>query len=213
LKHAANQVKPPLKLIMQDELDKQIAARAKHRAQFGRKPAKAYQKNTDQPKEMITIKAADLQVPEGVFKQNDGKVLGPLRAEHAGNNAEGVVLIDEEDSHAVLKLQTPVTQKGLAVAVLVLATKENANQHESEPIRFPALCVSTQEPLIAAGYLYQLGMQTVQRHEPQVKIAVDERDTEAIRCFVFQDQTSLWDAMQSHPVKTVFASEPLLQHD
>lgn len=211
LKHAANQIKPPLKLIMQDELDAQIAARAKHRAQFGRKPAKASQKNTEQSKDMITIKAADLQVPEGVFKQHDGKVLGPLRAEQVGNNAEGVVLIDEEDSHAVLKLPTPVTQKGLAV--LVLATKENANQHESEPIRFPALCLSTQEPLIAAGYLYQLGTQIVQRHEPQVKIAVDERDTEAIRCLVFQDQTSLWEAMQSHPVKTVFASEPLLQHD
>ena len=209
LKQAANQMKPPMKLIMQDELEAQIRARSRHRTQFGRKPAKTSHRPYEHSKEALMLTAAELQVPEGVFKQHDGTILGPLRADQVGPHAEGVVLVDEEDSHAVLKLPTPVTQKGLAV--LVLATKENANVHEADPIRFPALCVTTQEPLIAAGYLYQLGVQEVQRFEPSVKLAVDERQTEAIRCLVFQDQSNLWDEMQNHPVRSVFAAEPLLQ--
>eukprot|EP00435_Cladocopium_sp_Y103_P006334 s3326_g2.t1 len=211
LKHAANQAKPPMKLILQDELDAQIAARAKHRTQFGRKPAKPQFRQAEVSKDHLKLTASDLQVPVGVFKQQDGVSLGPLQADQVGNNAEGVVLIDEHEAQAMLKLPTPVTHKGLAV--LVLATKENAQLHETDPIRFPALCLSTQEPLIASGYLYQLGSIKVERQEPSVKLAVDERATEAIRCLVFRDQTTFWDAMQTHPVKTIFSNEPLLQQD
>eukprot|EP00435_Cladocopium_sp_Y103_P008923 s91_g2.t1 len=211
LKHAANQAKPPMKLIMQDELDAQIAARSKHRSQFGRKPVKQAFRQPESTKDILKLTASDLQVPVGVFKQQDGVSLGPLQADQVGNNAEGVVLIDEHEAQAMLKLPTPVTHKGLAV--LVLATKENAQLHEADPIRFPALCLSTQEPLIASGYLYQLGSLKVERQEPSVKLAVDERATEAIRCLVFRDQATLWDSMQNHPVKTIFSNEPLLQQD
>eukprot|EP00435_Cladocopium_sp_Y103_P006454 s588_g2.t1 len=211
LKHAANQAKPPMKLIWQDELDAQIAARAKHRTHFGRKPAKQAFRQSETTKDILKLTASDLQVPVGVFKQQDGVSLGPLQADQVGNNAEGIVLIDEHEAQAMLKLPTPVTHKGLAV--LVLATKENAQLHEADPIRFPALCLSTQEPLIASGYLYQLGSLKVERQEPSVKLAVDERATEAIRCLVFRDQATLWESMQSHPVKTIFSNEPLLQQD
>eukprot|EP00435_Cladocopium_sp_Y103_P028852 s1474_g7.t1 len=210
LKQAANQTKPPTKLIMQDELDAQIAARAKHRNQFGRKPAKANNKKLDLAKEQVVISASALQVPEGVFKQQDGKLLGPLRADQVGPNAEGVVLVDQDESQAVLKLPLPVTQNGLAV--LVMATKDNASNHEGNPIRFPAMCTSTQEPLIAAGYLYQLGTQAVVRNEPAVKLAVDEKNIETLRCLVFKDQaTTMWEELLDQPVRTVFAQETLLQ--
>ena len=210
LKHAANQVKPPMKLIMQDELEAQIAARTQHRSQFGRKPAKTPFRPNDQAKVPPSVTAVELEVPPGVFKQQDGALLGPLRADQVQPNAEGVVLVDQSEAPAVLKLPTPVTQKGLAV--LVLATKENSHLHEGDPIRFPAMCKQTQEPIIASGYLYQLGTQAVQRNEPAVKLAVDESNTECIRCVVYQDQSgSLWDSMQGHPVKSVFNQEPLLQ--
>eukprot|EP00435_Cladocopium_sp_Y103_P057264 s169_g19.t1 len=210
LKHAANQAKPPIKLIQQDELDAQIANRALHRNQFGRKPNKTSAKRGEPPKEPFTISASALEVPPGVFKQQDGTLLGPLRADQIGPNSEGVVLVDQADSHAALKLPRPVTQKGLAV--LVLANKENSTMHEGDPIRFPAMCTTTQEPLIAAGYLYQMGTQAVQRNEPQNKLAVDERNTEAIRCIVFRDQVgAMWDDVVTHPVRTIFAQETLLR--
>eukprot|EP00435_Cladocopium_sp_Y103_P023429 s2528_g5.t1 len=153
--------------------------------------------------------ASELLVPQGVFKQQDGTLLGPMQVSDVGPNACGVLLVDEEDSQSTLRLPKPVTQHGLAV--IVLASKDNADMHQTEPIRFPAMRVSTQQPLIASGYLYQLGSQQVQRHEPAVKLAIDEQPTEAMRCLIFKDQAGkLWDEIQQHPVKQVFQTEPLL---
>ena len=205
LKAAANLVKPQFKLIMPDELNAQIAHRTNQR-KYGKK---SQAKRNDANKDHITVKAAELVVPHGVFKQQDNTILGPMQVGDVGPNAKGVLLVDQEDCHATLRLPTPVTQAGLAV--IVLATKQNTDQHQMEPIRFPAMCVSTQEPLIASGYLYQLGSQPVVRHEPTVKLAIEEQDTEAMRCLIFKDQAGkLWDQIQQHPVKHIFATEPLL---
>ena len=210
LKNAANQTKPITKLIMQDELAAQIAFRANQRKQYGNKPDKHLNKRGDSKKETPIIPARELQVPHGVFKQQDGTVLGPLFADQVGPNASGVVIVDQEEAEALLKLPKPVTQHGLAV--IILANQSNTMCHEVDVTRFPAICITTQEPLIAAGYVYQLGSQVVQRHEPAAKLAVDEQPTEAFRCLVFRDQAGkLWDDIQTHPVKSVFTSEPLLQ--
>lgn len=93
----------------------------------------------------------------------------------------------------------------------MLTTKANAQVRSTDPIRFPALCLATQEPLIASGYLYQLGKQQAVRHEPAVKLAVEEHQAETIRCLVFQEQAGkMWEDMQKQPVKTIFGQEPLL---
>lgn len=205
LKAAANGVKPQFKLIMPDELNAQIANRANHRKYGKKQPSRR-----KDSKESITVQAAELMVPHGVFKQQDNTVLGPLQVGDVGPNAMGVLLVDQADCQATLRLPTPVTQHGLAV--IVLATKDNTDQHQTEPVRFPAMCVSTQEPLIASGYMYQLGSQPVIRHEPAVKLAIEEQATEAMRCLIFKDQAGkLWDQIQQHPVKHVFSTEPLLE--
>eukprot|EP00435_Cladocopium_sp_Y103_P014704 s3651_g3.t1 len=205
LKAAANAVRPQLKLIQTDELNAQIAKRTNQR-KFGRKDPNFRRHDN---KERVTAQASELMVPHGVFRQQDGTVLGPLQVGDVGLNAKGVLLLDQADSNATLRLQTPVSQHGLAV--IVLATPANAEDHKIMPTRFPAMCVSTQEPLIASGYLYQLGKQEVVRHEPSVKLAIDEHPTEAIRCLIFKDQAGdFWDKIQQHPVKHVFQSEPIL---
>ena len=150
LKHAANQTKPITKLIMQDELAIQIAARASHRKQYGRKPDRST-KRSDTKKDSLPIAAKELQVPHGVFKQQDGQLLGPLGADQVGPNANGVVIIDQDEADALLRIPTPVSQNGLAV--IVLANQANAAAHEIEATRFPVVCMSTQEPLIVAGYI------------------------------------------------------------
>lgn len=209
LKHAANQTKPVTKLIMQDELALQIASRTNYRKHYGKKPERQ-QRRGESKKENPPVPAKELQVPHGVFKQQDGQILGPIGVDQVGPNAKGVVIIDQNEADAILRIPKPVTQHGLAV--IVLASQVNATHHEIEVTRFPAVCTSTQEPLIAAGYIYQLGAQHVHRHEPETKIAVDEQNTEVFRCLVFHDQASkLWEDLQTHPVKTIFASEPMLR--
>ena len=207
LKAAANNLSPPLKLIMTDELNKQIETRVQQR-KYGKKPT-ARGRRIDGPKDNPVLTAAEVQVPHGVFRQQDGTVLGPLHINEVGPTAKGILVLDQEDCQATLRLPKPVSPHGLAV--IVLATAENATAHPMDSIRFPALCLSTQEPLIASGYMYQLGSQTVTRHEPQTKLAIEERETETVRCLVYKDQAgSFWEDIQSHPVKHIFQAEPLL---
>lgn len=101
-----------------------------------------------------------------------------------GNNASGVVHVDQDEPQAMLKLPAPISSHGLAV--MILATQANAHMHSVEPTRFPAMCTSTGEPLIAAGYIHQLGAQQVQRNGPATKLAVEEQDAVAIRCPTFR---------------------------
>eukprot|EP00435_Cladocopium_sp_Y103_P039430 s1625_g10.t1 len=198
LKAAANHVVPVLKVIMPDELQAQIDARASNRQKYGKKSQAPPFRRQDKPVEPPVIHAADLQVPHGVFAQQDGQVLGPLRPTDIGPSSRGIVLIDQQDSHALRKMQMPVSQQGLAL--VVLATKHNAHQHEVTPIRFPAMCIPTQEPIIVSGYMYQLGAMEVRRFEPDEKIAVEQINTEVVRCLVFRDQAGpLWDSMQRQP--------------
>ena len=194
---------------MPDELNAQIAQRTNHR-KYGKKLTA--QKRHEPAKSAITVQASELIVPQGVFRQQDGEILGPLHIGDVGPAAKGVLLLDQSDCQATLRLPKPVTQSGLAV--IVLATKDNEELHQIPPTRFPAMCLSTQEPIIASGYMYQLGHQEVLRHEPSIKLAIDEQPTEAMRCLVFQDQAGeLWEQIQQHPVKQIFQIEPVLATD
>ncbi len=209
LKQAANALKPPVRLIHSDELQKQIDKRAEGVKQVGgRQPKKAKGRNQDQ-RENPEIHACDVEVPLGVFKQSDGQMLHQITPEQIGPNAQGIILLDQPIADSTLRLPRPVTSKGLGA--IVIATKHNVDQHSIAPIRFPAMCRHTQEPIILAGYMYHLGEQEVSRQEPSQKIAVEHHAAETIRCLVYKDQYPHdWEQLMKQPVKTVFDLEPLL---
>eukprot|EP00438_Fugacium_kawagutii_P009646 Skav214995 [mRNA] locus=scaffold508:738590:743089:- [translate_table: standard] len=210
LKAATNRAQPPLRIIQQDELDAQIASRTNQKKQFGKKPTKTTQK--PEPTNKVSIQAKDLEVPEGVFCQQGGESLGPVTQAQLGPLAKGIIIVDQADSEAILKLQRPLTQHGLGV--IVLATPANQGMHSTPAFRFPAICKLTQEPVLVAGHLYQLGAVMVGRNEPANKIAVEEQSAEALRCLVYRDQVgSLWESMQKQPVKAVFQRESRLMPD
>ena len=198
LKAAATHHRPPIKIVMQDELDHQIKQRVGQTKSFGRKNAKLPRGTpTDR---QTQVQAADLQIPPGIFQQKDGKPLASISAAQIGPQAQGVVLIDPCEADAMLKIPHPVTPHGLAIITLA---PPDANP--SNLIKFPALCTATQEAIIVQGSLRQLGQIEVCRHEPTTKMAVDEPPVDAIRCVVYQDQAgSWWKTMHNHPVRAIF---------
>ena len=206
LKAAANQLTPVLKLVMADELEKQIAARSKDPTSIGNKK----QRNMRAAKEktQIQVHASALSVPAGVFKQEDGKLVSQLRQDEVGPNAMGVVLLDDCEAEAMLKLTRPVSQHGLAI-IVIPAPGQQVDLQSS--IRFPVMCIKTAEPMIINGSIHQLGQQEIRRHEPSHKIAVDVKEASVIRCLTYKDQAGvLWNSLQQQPVKQIFASTPEL---
>ena len=88
LKAAANSVRPQIKLILPDELNQQIAHRAEQR-KYGKKTSA--QRRHEPAKIAVTVQASELLVPQGVFKQHDGTVLGPIQIGDVGPAAKGVL--------------------------------------------------------------------------------------------------------------------------
>ena len=209
LKQTANGLKPPIRLIQSDELQQQIEKRADGVKQVGSKKSKQITGRNKEHKETPEIHVCDVEVPLGVFKQSEGQMLHQVTPEQIGPNAQGIILLDQSIADSTLRLPRPVTSKGLGA--IVIATKNNMDQHSIAPIRFPAMCRHTQEPIILAGYMYQLGEQEVSRQEPEQKIAVEHHEAETIRCLVYKDQYPHdWDQLKKQPVKTIFDLEPLL---
>ena len=206
LKQTANGLKPPIRLI---HLQQQIEKRAEGVKQVGSKKSKQTGGKHKDQRDVPEIHVCDVEVPLGVFKQNDGQMLHQITPEQIGPHAQGIILLDQSIADSTLRLPRPVTSKGLGA--IVIATKNNTDQHSIAPIRFPAMCRHTQEPIILAGYMYQLGEQEVSRQEPSQKIAVEHHEAETIRCLVYKDQYPHdWDQLKKQPVKTIFDLEPLL---
>ena len=210
LKQAANSIKPPIRLILSDELQKQIDKRADGIKQVGNKQHQKHMKGRNkEQKEFPEIHVSDLEIPTGVFKQSDGHMLPQITPEQVGPHAQGIILLDQSIADSTLRLPRPVTSKGLGA--IVIANRQNMDQHSIAPLRFPAMCRHTQEPIIIAGYMYQLGELEVSRHEPSHKLAVEHHEAETVRCMVYKDQyTQDWEQLKKQPVKTVFDLEPLL---
>eukprot|EP00438_Fugacium_kawagutii_P008769 Skav211393 [mRNA] locus=scaffold1467:27738:37043:- [translate_table: standard] len=103
LKAAANQAKPPMRLIMQDELQKQIQARSQQKKHFGKRPAN--RKQPSQPAQEVLIRASDIVVPEGVFKQSNGMQVGPVTTQGIGPSAvaRATLPVSLWDAHRRLK--------------------------------------------------------------------------------------------------------------
>ena len=207
LKSAANQLSPPMQLIRSDELSAQIASRVQTTRHIGKIKTSITKPRGSQ--QVLNIQAKDLSIPDGVFKQEDGKILSHLQSQQIGPSSCGITILDQIDAEPILRLSRPVSNQGLGV--MVLATSSNGAEHTTQPVRFPAICNTSQEPVLVSGYLYQLGKQAVMRHEPVTKIAVEETPVEAVRCLVYKDQANdIWDTMQKQPVKAIFDSVPLL---
>ena len=73
-----------------------------------------------------------------------------------------------------------------------------------EPERFPAGCVSTQEPMLVSAVIVQKGKQWVQRANPSVKSKIEEIPVATAKVLVYRDQVEgPWKDFQEGPLKYI----------
>ena len=92
LKAAANMAKPALKLVMADELAHQITQRAKDNQAVGKKSMK--NKGALKERAPLILQTSDLNIPAGVFKQQDGTIVFSHRPSTSRHTCTGSV-VDE----------------------------------------------------------------------------------------------------------------------
>ena len=186
--------------MLAEELQAQIAARLRTGKPMGGRKNKQTKRPTA-PKWMA-LQAAQVQIPDGIFQQQDGTPLSQISLHQLQMNQRGVAVVNVQDAAPFFHLSQALSAEG--VGMLVLDFKDESLPAHHQIVRFPASCPETQEPMIITAALLQLGQQQVSRVLPQQPTAIDQVETLVIRAMLYRDQTTLpWQNLLTKPVKAI----------
>ena len=204
LKNRASTHQPPIKLVLTEELQQQIASRLQSGKPLGNKKNKQDKKSSQS--KWTPPPAAQVQVPDGIFQQQDGVALKQITMHQLQSNHRGVVVAIIQEAVPFFRAQKPLCTEG--AGLLVLDFQDPALPESHQLIRFPASCPGTQEPMILTAALVQLGQQQVTRTLPSDPTMIDQVDTAVIRAVLYRDQTTMqWQALAQKPVKALLELE------
>ena len=208
LKMRCNVCKPPIQLVLSEELQAQIDARVKSGKQFGKKQGKVkrHPGAVVQQRSPIQLRADQVQIPPGIFQQHDGKPLHQINIDDVKTKQRGVAVMSMQDAMPFFDIKEALTAEGLGLLVINYKADQLPAMHVVTS--FPAHCSETSEPMIIKAALVQLGQQAVNRTLPSNMTSVQEVETQVLRCMIYRDQSQMdWSALATKPVKT------LLQHE
>lgn len=197
LKQLANQASPKLKLVWEDEFNVVVKSRSKQGTPVGWKRKGDEKVATTK----VLVSPGDIQVPAGVFVQDDGSPVQQISLHQIGGIGKGLVVCSEDEAKQFLHEEC-LSSQGLAFAV-VNPSSDFVAMHR-EPERFPASCVSTQEPMLVSAVIIQKGQQIVKRANPTVKSKIDEIPVATAKVLVYRDQVEgQWKEFQEGPLKYI----------
>ena len=202
LKARSNLCKPPLRLVTSEELQLMIKSKMDSDKPIGKKSNKM--KTSRQGLSDIRLKAEQILVPHGVFKQQDGVELSQVIPSQINTTSKGILVVNFEDAQPYFGIHQAMTTEGLGLLVLDHHDPRLPGNHTT--VRVPALCKATNEPLIATAALFQLGQKVVQRNLPSECIEVRETPFSVVRVTLYRDQCSMpWEQVTAGPVKQILA--------
>eukprot|EP00435_Cladocopium_sp_Y103_P022083 s896_g5.t1 len=201
LKARASQLKPPIRIVLSEELQASIDSKIASGQAIGRKQHKAKHQKQPEPQRLI---AEQVQIPGTIFQQADGTLLQQILPSQFKAQCKGISCVSIDDAIPFLQLKAPLTQEGLGLIVIDHDDPRLPPQHEI--VRFPATCMATSEPMLLTGALFQLGQKRVHRVAPQSASKIEEVETKVIRALIFKDQTKMaWKDIIEKPVRSLFA--------
>lgn len=204
IKQLANKVTPKLTLVWEDEFNQVVKARSKQGNAVGWKRKDG--EKTVNPK--IQITPEDIVVPPGVFVQDDGSVVHQIAIQQVGSVGKGLVVCTEDEAMQFMH-EKCLSTNGLAFAVVNPSSQFVTQNHNPE--RFPANCVSTQEPVLVSAVLIQKGKQNVFRAEPSNKPKIAEVPVVTAKVLVYKDQIDItWSQFQEGPLKYIVSKVKVL---
>ena len=204
MKAKASAHRPPIKLVLTEELQSQIHDRLQTGKQIGNKKNKQNKRASQTT--WSAPRASEVQIPNGIFQQSDGSPLNQITLHQMQLNQKGVAVVNIEDALPFLHLQKPISAEG--IGMLVLDFHDQALPACHQIIRFPASCAGTQEPMILTAALLQLGQQQVTRLLPSDPTGIEQVETAVVRAVIYKDQCTVNSTtMATKPVKNMLALE------
>ena len=201
LKALANLHKPPLQLVMPDELAAKAGVESNPKA---KKPKKSGKPPVVGPAKPADLDPSKLTIDEGVFRVANDVPVKHLSLSQVGPLAKGVALTSYQEALPFLKSGSLLTSQGLALIILD-GPDEPDTRLTWSTVRFAARCTLNLEPMLLTGCLLQLGQQPVFLHSPQNAAPVPSVPVTCARLVIFRDQwEGDWTLFTTKPVKQVF---------
>lgn len=148
--------------------------------------------------ELTSIHPADIAIPPGVFRQQNGGELPQLKINQISPTAAGVVVGHEEDLGPYIG-KPGLSSQGLAL--LVISPSKYLLDKFGELIRFPVVCVQTGEPMLVSALLLQKGAILVERNVPDQPLRIQEVSNVVVKVAMFRDECPTpWEKIIAAPV-------------
>lgn len=137
LKYAANHLSPKLQLVLSSELQDLIKQRAAN-------PKPIVTKKAKQPKPKAApvchVTAADVQVPDGMFKEGTDVPLTQINSSMVGPDARGILVVDPFEAVPYLKMGRKASSRGLGM--IVVGAQADLLHGLGKELKFPVKCTA-----------------------------------------------------------------------
>ena len=205
LKQLANQQKPPLQIVMPEELAKVVQSRASQgKVSSTKKGSKG--KGKGAPVRPPAMDPSKLVIEPDSFVTSDMKVLSQLDANSIGPLSEGVFLATQQTVEAHLRAGSPLSQGSLAAVLLNVDEPQLKTTLPWNQIRVVLRCKLNQEPILISAVLVQLGLGTVSQSTTASSVRIPDTPAACVKIAVYRDAIDIpWKDFAQAPIKYILS--------
>ena len=212
IKAIANQQRPPVQLVLPDELAEVLKSKAVSGTTSTRRKNNGSKSAQNAPKQPPALDVSKLTLDGGKFVDEMGNELKQIPVTSLGPASQGVALATISDVEPFLRHGTAVAPGPLAI-FLVNATEEQIQTPlQWAQCRTVLRCVLNSEPMLVQGFLIQLGGEIVSQVTPHQTQDIGDVQAACIKVTIYRDSIVIpWSDFQAAPVKAILSLLPPLQ--
>ena len=210
LKALANQCTPMHQLVLPDELQSVVAAKAKAGESVRRsKGRQAIPKGV--PAKPPQLDPSKLTFDDGAFVSDTGAHLQAIQVSQLGPFAEGVALASLADVEPFLRSGQVVSSNCLGVFLLNVDESQLVTKLIWAQTRVALRCIANGEPMLLNGILIQMGKKHVVQARTKHVVEVQSLPAACLKIAIYRDGiTGTWEEVANAPIRYILQwLEPL----
>ena len=209
LKSLANAHKPPIQLVLAEELQQQVSQKMKQ-GSIGKKTARKKQKTGPEPPPALD--PLKLAVDAGVFVKADGSSLRQLSLAQIGPLTEGIVISNLSSAGAYLRADQVVNKLALGLLLVDVEEKDLPSRLPWQQIKVALRCAANGEPMLVVAVLVQLGEQEVIQSRGKPVHDSEVASVSCLKAAIYRDSIDTnWETFCRSPVRYLLGHLPPLQ--
>ena len=213
LKAAGSKPGVSFKWVQPDELEAHILSKAQEKFGTTVPHAKAKkQKSARRPiPAPIHVDPLQLQLAPGSFTSQSGSPLGQLSFQEVQSQATGICFVTLAQASPFLQESRNLSVDALALITTAEIAPDDSGVARVTSLRYPAIYAPTQEAVLIAGSLVQLGDEDAQLAATDIA-EVEHLSTVVCRLSLYRDECKLpWEQLVDAPIRALLQKVPEFQ--